>query len=123
MKRKSQKEAYWRDIVKRQGRSGLSVRRFCAEEDISEPSFYGWRKKLAGRGQEKEKVVTPKSRASRTGSVNSSNGQAFIPLAVADAECVLEVIHPLGYRVRITGEVNAKSLRQVLDALEERGEG
>lgn len=121
MKRKSRKEAYWRDIVKRQARSGLSVRGFCAEEDISEPSFYGWRKKLAGRGQ--EKVVTPNSRASRTGSVNSSNGQAFIPLAVADAESVLEVIHPLGYRVRITGEVNAKSLRQVLDALEERGEG
>jgi hypothetical protein len=121
MKSKAQKEAYWRDIVKRQARSGLSVRRFCAEEDISEPSFYGWRRKLAGRGQ--EKVVTPNSRASRTGSANSSNRPAFIPLAVADPERVLEVIHPLGYRVRITGEVNAKSLRQVLDALEERAEG
>ena len=120
MKKKAQKETYWRDIVKRQARSGLSVRRFCAEQDISEPSFYGWRKKLARRGQEK---VAPSSRPLKTGSANSANGHAFIPLAVADLEQVLEVVHPLGYRVRITGEVNAKSLKQVLDTLEERGVG
>jgi hypothetical protein len=47
----------------------------------------------------------------------------FIPLAVADSEHVLEVVHPLGYRVRILGEVNAKSLNQLFDALERRGEG
>jgi hypothetical protein len=119
MKRNAQKEAYWRGVVKRQARSGLSVLGFCAEQDISEASFYGWRKKLARRDQEK---VAPSSRPSKIESADSANGQAFIPLAVADSEHALEVIHPLGYRVRITGEVNARSLKQVLDALEERGE-
>ena len=118
MKRKAQKEAYWRDIVKRQARSELSVRRFCAEQDISEPSFYGWRKKLAQRDQE----VSTSFRSSKNGSADSGNGQAFIPLAVTDSGPTLEVVHPLGYRVRITGEVNAKSLKQVLDALDQRGE-
>jgi hypothetical protein len=121
MKRNAQKEAYWRDVVERQARSGLSVRRFCAEQNISEASFYGWRRKLARRDQ--EKVDTPISRSPKTGATNSAHGQAFIPLAVADSEHVLEVVHPLGYRVRIPGEVNAKSLKQVLDALEQRGEG
>jgi hypothetical protein len=119
MKRNAQKEAYWREIVKRQARSGLSVRRFCAERDVSEASFYAWRKKLARRDQEK---VASSSRASKEGSANSANGHAFIPLAVAEPECALEVVHPLGYRVRITGEVNARSLKQVLDALDQRGE-
>ena len=120
MKRKAQKEAYRRDIVKRQARSELSVRRFCAEQHISEPSFYAWRKRLGERNGRK---VTPSSRPSETGSAGSANGQAFIPLAVADPEHVLEIVHPLGYRVRIAGEVNAKSLKQVLDALDQRGEG
>ena len=119
MKRNAQKEAYWRDMVKRQARSGLSVRRFCSEQDISEPAFYGWRKKLAQRDQE---VVARSPRPSKNGAANSDNGQAFIPLAVADSGHALEVVHPLGYRVRISGEVNAKSLRQVLAVLEERGE-
>ena len=121
MKRNAQKEAYWRDIVERQARSGLSVRRFCAERDVSEASFYGWRKKLARRDQ--EKVATPVSGSPKTRAANSAGDQAFIPLAVADSEHVLEVVHPLGYRVRILGEVNAKSLKQLLDALDQRGEG
>ena len=118
MKKRAQKEAYWRDIVKRQADSGLSVRRFCAEQDISEASFYGWRKKLARRDQEE---APAKSRAWRTGSEKSANGHPFISLAMADSVRGLEIVHPLGYRVRITGDVNAKSLKQVLDALEERG--
>lgn len=120
MKRNAQKEAYWRDIVKRQARSGLSARSFCSEQGISEPSFYGWRKKLAQRDQE---VVATSSRSSNSGSANSDNGPAFIPLTVADSGHSLEVVHPLGYRVRITGEVNAKSLKQVFDALDQRGTG
>jgi hypothetical protein len=120
MKRNAQKEAYWRDVVERQARSGLSVRRFCAEQDISEASFYGWRKKLARRDQEKAVTRVPSS--SKPGTTNSAHGEAFIPLAVADSEHVLEVVHPLGYRVRIPGEVNANSLKQVFDALEQRGE-
>ena len=120
MKRNSQKEAYWRDIVKRQARSGLSVRSFCSEQDISEPSFYGWRKKLAQRDQQ---VVATSSRSSKNGAASSDTGPAFIPLAVADSGHALEIVHPLGYRVRITGEVNARSLKQVFDALDQRGEG
>jgi transposase-like protein len=120
MKRNAQKEAYWREMVNRHARSGLSVSRFCAEQDISTASLYGWRKKLAQRAP---KEVAPSSRPSRTRSADSANGQTFIPLAVSDSERTLEVVHPLGYRVRITGEVSAQSLKQVLDALEQRGEG
>ena len=35
----------WRRRVRRFGRSGLTVTRFCAEEDVSTASFYRWRKR------------------------------------------------------------------------------
>ena len=39
----------WRRRVRRFGRSGLTVVRFCAEEGVSTASFYRWRKRLAAR--------------------------------------------------------------------------
>jgi transposase len=44
------KEHFWRDVVTRWRRGGLSVRAFCARESLSEPSFYVWRRELARRG-------------------------------------------------------------------------
>ena len=38
----------WRDRVSRWRRSGLSIAEFCRREQISQPSFFGWRKRLVG---------------------------------------------------------------------------
>jgi hypothetical protein len=46
----------------------------------------------------------------------------FIPLTLRDSGGALEVIHPLGYRIRVHGEVNVTALRQVLDVLDGRGD-
>jgi len=37
----------WRDRISRWRRSGLSITEFCQREQISQPSFFGWRKRLA----------------------------------------------------------------------------
>jgi transposase-like protein len=39
-KRDATKEAFWRDAIRRQAGSGLSVRDFCRKHGLSEPSFY-----------------------------------------------------------------------------------
>ena len=75
MKKNSQRAAYWRDILKRQAGSGLSVRRFCATNEISEPSFYQWRKKLAQRDQE---GLATSSGASRRRADNTADGRGFM---------------------------------------------
>ena len=41
--------ARWRERIGRWRSSGLSVAEFCRREGISEPSFFAWRKRLAGR--------------------------------------------------------------------------
>ena len=38
----------WRDRLERYQKSGQTVARFCQKEGISAPSFYQWKKKLAG---------------------------------------------------------------------------
>lgn len=40
----------WREIVRRQAGSGLSVAAFCRRAHISQASFYVWRRKLRDAG-------------------------------------------------------------------------
>lgn len=44
-------ESYWRIILARWRRSGLSVRAFCQAEGVSEPKFYSWRRALEAPAQ------------------------------------------------------------------------
>ena len=48
-KRSVEREKFWRDVMSRFDRSGLSARAFCAARGLSEPSFYAWRRILAER--------------------------------------------------------------------------
>ena len=106
-KKNGEAESRWREILDRQAGSQLSIRGFCAAEGISEPSFYAWRKRLRTRkGTRREQA--------------SDNGQLFIPLQLLGAAATLEIVHPLGYRIQVTGDVNPIALRQVIETLDER---
>ena len=51
--RLTDKERFWRSMVKRQRQGGATIRAFCREQGISEPSFYAWRKELQRRDAER----------------------------------------------------------------------
>ena len=51
LRRQSEKAEFWRWVLVEFEQSGLSVRAFCQQEGISEPSFYAWRKKIALRDE------------------------------------------------------------------------
>lgn len=51
-KKNPQTEARWREAVKRQESSGISIREFCKQEGLHEPSFYAWRRELRLRDRE-----------------------------------------------------------------------
>ena len=61
-KKSREKELRWREIVNRQAESGLSIREFCAKEEVSQPSFYAWRRKF--RERENERTHARKARRS-----------------------------------------------------------
>jgi hypothetical protein len=49
--------ASWRERIGRWGSSGWSVAEFCRREGVSEPSFFAWRKRLAGRPTKSPRFV------------------------------------------------------------------
>lgn len=51
-RRSSEREAFWRDALRRHDASGLSVRAFCRREKLHESAFYFWRRAVAERDAE-----------------------------------------------------------------------
>lgn len=46
-----EKEKFWRDVFRRFHASGMSFRKFCAQEDISPNTFQYWRRELRERDE------------------------------------------------------------------------
>jgi transposase-like protein len=101
------KQSCWLDFVQRWQRSTLTVREFCQRHQLSEPSFYSWRRVLRERGliDEHAQPATP----------------AFVKLAL-DAEkmsaSAVDVV--LGERVlRVRPGFDASMLLELVRLLEE----
>lgn len=99
--RNPKKEQFWREVVAAWHRSGLSVRAFCAERGLAEPSFYGWRRELARRAQDCAKL--PRS-------------PRLVPVRVVP-EAALEVVLPTGVVVRVPAGANPATVAQLVAAL------
>lgn len=54
-----QREPFWRDLIGRQQRSGLSIAAFCRDHGISQPSFFSWRKRLRLRSDTSPSPFVP----------------------------------------------------------------
>jgi transposase-like protein len=108
-KRDRGKERFWRRTLRQWQRSGLSVRAFCAEHGLAEPSFYSWRRIIAQR----DRQLAP---------VPVDDAPVFVPLRVIDAssgQVALEVVLDRGRVVRVLRGFDADMLRQLLAVLEE----
>ena len=76
----SSRESLWRSRLQRFQASGLSVTRFCQNEQVSVPSFYQWRKRLG--------ATTPRR----------VPAAAFVPVRLSQAAGV-EIHLPNGSRI------------------------
>ena len=97
--KRSETRSRWRELVDEQRDSGLSIAEFCRRQDVSQASFYQWRKKL------RESMPEPES---------------FVPLSVIGGSGV-EVELPCGAVVRLPSG-DEQSLEQVVLLLLAGGE-
>jgi transposase-like protein len=97
--RSPERERFWREAVAGHKTSGLSVRAFCIERGLSEPSFYAWRRELAQRGQ-----------------ATKSPAATFVPVQVV-AESMIEVALPGGVVVRAPSATDAMAVARLVAAL------
>ena len=107
----SDKAVAWRRRVRRFGRSGLTVARFCQEEGVSTASFYRWRNRLA-----EQELPTRNADARRSLTTGGVVPPAFQPVRVTRAETPISIQLPGGVRVEVPAE-NLDAVRVVLGEL------
>ena len=95
-------ERRWRDLIARWERSDLTVRDFCFDHRISEPSFYAWRRELAARDREARQATPPLP--------------TLVPVRVAPPT-VIEVVLPTGVVVRVPAGADPAAVAQLVAAL------
>ena len=138
------RSSYWRSVFEQHAESGLSIRRFCQEDGISQSTFYAWRKKLSkeslassgqagtskrmsgGKSPMKPSVgIKAVSRGSQRDDPQASNSTtSFVavkfPAASELAESEpIEVVHPLGYVVRVGSGANLDCLARIFQILDQ----
>jgi len=101
--RSSERERYWREVIRDQAASGLSISAFCREQEVSPASFFSWRRRLAAEGREE-------------------GAGKFVSIELAPPESqarqpTFEVALPNGLRVHVPPQFDADALRELLDVL------
>jgi transposase-like protein len=87
--RDAAKEKFWRRMVRRWRQSGLTVRAFCEQYELSEPSFYGWRRVLAQRDRQTTQATAGSS--ARPAAKAKRSAVEAVPDAVLPAFVQVEV--------------------------------
>jgi hypothetical protein len=107
------KERFWRGIIGRQRRSGQSVRGFCREHALSEPSFYAWRREIERRRAAKD-IGTNYGRAQRPAFVSVE----LAPAATIGAGQVVECLLPSGAVLRLSADMTPAAIADMVLAWE-----
>lgn len=106
----------WESRLARWRKSGLTVRQFCLSEGVSEPSFFQWRKRLAGG-------ITPPSNSEPVGAGVRPVAR-FLPLELIGSsptdDRAVEIRLPTGVVLRVPAGVDDARLRLIVQLM--RGE-
>ncbi len=102
-------EAAWRDRLVRFRECNLTVKEYCRQEGVSDPSFYQWRQRLDMVPQGSKRVRRSGGRATKT-----VKAQPFVPVKVSSSGAsnlgMAEVELPNGVRIRVPA-MHAEALR------------
>ena len=93
------KRKYWRKVIAEQEASGKKALPFCRERGIGEYSFYKWRRRLRQRETASFALLET------------------APVINASPESPLELVLRSGERLRIGKQVDAATLRMVLEVV------
>lgn len=117
-RRSVEKEAFWRRVLDRQQASGLSVRRFCQGEGVSEGSFYAWRRRVLERDAETCEVADNRETARRLVPVEVVSGEAVSPSRlVTGSSNMLEIITPEGLTLRFDDRTRPETIAAFVDII------
>ena len=107
-------EQFWRRHLRRQSASGRTIRDYCREHGLREPSFYAWRRSIRQRDHS-----TP---CSVGHTVSPSTPPAFLPVAIVDSRphhqaTPIDIHIANGCRIRVRSGCDRVLLAEVLAIL------
>lgn len=126
-----EREQFWRALIGRQPRSGLSIRDFCESAGVSANSFFVWKRRLRSRTEQSDRrqptlrrstelAEEPSRRKGDSAAAGSLVPVHLIPDPVsrpASNAGAIEVEWPNGVVLRVPRNCDAGTLRDVLHAL------
>lgn len=99
-RRKQEREAYWRKVLRRQSKSGLSVAEFCRQESIAPASFYAWRRTI----RERDGALADNAKHGRSDLGEGLRLPSFVPVRVKEVSDTTGQQQPI--RIRWPGGVD-----------------
>jgi len=111
--RDPKRERFWREALRRHRASGLTVRAFCAKEQLAETAFHAWRRILRERDAERRRQVLPVAPA-----------PAFVPMVVREeqreAAAAADVVIDLrgGRAMRLPASMPVEQIARLVRAIE-----
>lgn len=120
--RSEAKERFWRGQVSGWQSSGLGIRAYCQQHQLSEPSFHAWRRELARRDPLTTPASTSPSSVSDASVAPSSQPKVpssvtWMPVTLTEPVApIIEVQLPSGVQLRIP--CGLESLETILAALQ-----
>ena len=105
------RERFWREALRRRKASGLTVRAFCAREQLPETAYHAWRRTLRERDAERRQGRSPTATP------------AFVPVVVrpeertdAGGQVVIELRG--GRLMRLPASTPAEQVARIVLAIE-----
>lgn len=115
--RSAAKERYWREVIEGWRRSGGGVRQWCMQRQISEPSFYSWRKRLAKRDAAAAPLPPVRRRVRRKRAPAAMIPVEIVPPSNQPQSASLEITLGGGIHLLVRAHCQPALLREALAAL------
>lgn len=112
MNRSEERAAYWRRMITHQQSSGVSISAFCRKQNLSQPSFYAWRRKLEINGRTSGEPA--KERASSTSALNPT----FVAVPGISAKSNFEIRLLNGTSIVVPSQFDESALQRVLGVVQ-----
>jgi transposase-like protein len=116
----AEKRQFWRLVFEEHAKSGLSVRAFCRQESLSEPSFYSWRRTI--RDEDLKRGSDLKSNGDGP---SPAGDYTLVPVRIsgtlpASSQNGIEIVTPNDILIRLGGDCSGETIRHVLWALQQQ---
>ena len=117
-RRKQEREAYWRNVLTRQSKSGLSVAGFCRQESIAQASFYWWRRLI----RERDDALADKATNGRSDFGEGPKVPSFVPVHVEEVPDIgehqpIRIRWPGGVGIDVPALTATRDITAVLQSL------